>query len=168
MCQSLYLICLSWWKVWNTIKFFVLFLFYFILLFFCLVDENTKHFLILLRVCGKKCCTDPYLHGKGSSNQYACMWMSVGTAEPCTLCWPEQPNKAAWHLPAVDGAHYARVLPPGRPGARTGHGHQPNVRPTHRFCWEITGTVSDTVDVITDTYDVFLAIRTKTLLCSLV
>jgi len=31
----------------------VLFLFYFILLLFCLVDENTKHFLILLRVCGK-------------------------------------------------------------------------------------------------------------------
>jgi len=30
----------------------VFILFYF--MFFCLVDENTKHFLILLRVCGKK------------------------------------------------------------------------------------------------------------------
>lgn len=37
--------------------------------------------------------------------------LCVGATEPRALLRPEQPDQAAGHLPTVDRAHYAGVLP---------------------------------------------------------
>ena len=168
MCQSLYLICLSRWKVWNTVKFFVLFLFYFIVFlsgwwkYQTFSDSSScmwkkmlhwpiftwKRFIKPACLYVNECryCRTLYIVLTWATQQSRLTFTGSGRSALCK----SSSTRATWsENRAWTSAQCATDTP--------------LLLRNHRYCIRY-----DTVDVITDTYDVFLAIQTKTLLCSLV
>ncbi len=67
----------------------------------------------------------------------------TGLKESCALCRSRQPMQTACVLQKLGGTLHGGNVPPGRPGARKGHGDQPDGGSTERveLRGEITGTV---------------------------
>lgn len=70
------------------------------------------------------------------------LFFLAGTQEHGPLCRPEQPNKTATFIQAVDGEDYGGVLPTGRQRTREGDGDQRHVRQTHCLGGEESGKTS--------------------------